>query len=108
MQQENEKEKNYLPTKVTLTIRVLVGGYLLYTAYSLIDALKSNTGQQKLFFGAFLVLFTVAGGFLVIQGVRALAAGKYAGGAMDTSIEEESAVEVLSQEQETDEANQDH
>ncbi|NLL78254.1 MAG: hypothetical protein GX234_00265 [Clostridiales bacterium] len=105
---KNEDEKKYLPTKVTLTIRALVGGYLLYTAYSLLDALGRNTGQQKLFFAVFIVLFVGTGGFLVIQGVRGLVSGKYVGGAMDTeSISEDSQGEETSDEVMVDETDPD-
>ena len=77
-QEQNQTvEKVKLPTKVTLTIRVLVGGYLLYTAYSLIDAFKTNTGKEQLFFGVFMLLFVVCGIFLVVHGVRGLINGKY-------------------------------
>lgn len=87
-QEQNQTvEKVKLPTKVTLTIRVLVGGYLLYTAYSLIDAFKTNTGKEQLFFGVFMLLFVVCGIFLVVHGVRGLINGKYIGGAMDLEAE---------------------
>lgn len=88
--QNNEKnkpngkvQKTYLPTKITLTIHTLIGVYLLYTAYSLVDALKTNTGKSLIFLAAFMLVFVVVGGMLIVHSVRGLMTGKYVGGALD-------------------------
>lgn len=80
-----------LPTKVVLTIRVLVGAYLLYTAYSLIGGVVNGEGRDKYFFAAFIVFFAAAGIILMILSGRDLMRGKYAGGAMDPGEAEEAA-----------------
>lgn len=82
-QQKGKTQKAYLPTKITLTIHTLVGAYLLYTAYSLIGALKTNTGKNLVFFAVFMLVFTVVGIILVVRGVKGLVTGKYVGGALD-------------------------
>lgn len=89
MVRENGQNGRALPTKVMLTIRVLVGAYLLYTAYSLIGGVVGGEGRDKYFFGAFIVFFTIAGIFLMIYAGRDLLRGKYIGGAMDDTPQDE-------------------
>lgn len=73
----------FLPTKFMLTARVLVGGYLLYTAYSLIEGVVGGEGRDKYFLGAFMVAFTIIGILLLLFSGRDLLSGKYVGGALD-------------------------
>lgn len=76
-------ETKYLPTTFTLTVRALVGAYLLYTAYSLIDGVMNGEGRDKYFFGVFLIAFTVIGILLLLCAGRDLLRGRYVGGALD-------------------------
>lgn len=73
----------FLPTKFMLTARVLVGGYLLYTAYSLIEGVVGGEGRDKYFLGAFMVAFTIIGILLLLFSGRDLLSGRYVGGALD-------------------------
>lgn len=93
-----------------MTIHTLVGAYLLYTAYSLIGALKTNTGKNLVFFAVFMMVFAVVGIILVVRGVKGLVTGKYVGGALDPEenevydiseqdIREEKAEDVLSEDE---------
>lgn len=79
MNEENNTNK-YLPTKISLTVRILVGVYLLYTAYSLTGAIGTHTGGELLFFIFFTAAFAVIGAALILLSGRALIKGKYAGG----------------------------
>jgi len=91
VQKNNKNEKvssKYLPTKFMLTARVLVGGYLLYTSYSLIEGVTAGEGRDKYFLGAFMVAFTIIGILLILFAGRDLLAGKYVGGALDAGEEE--------------------
>ena len=81
---KNEKiESKFLPTKFMLTIRVLVGAYLLYTSYSLIDGVVNGAGRDKYFLGFFMIAFTIIGILLMLFAGRDLLRGKYIGGELD-------------------------
>ncbi len=81
---ENEKiPTGKLPTKFTLTVRALVGGYLLYTSYELIDSLASGEPKEKVFFAIAMIAFTIIGIVLLFLSGKSLIKGKYQGGAMD-------------------------
>lgn len=67
----------------------MVGAYLLYTAYTLIDTLKTNTGRELVFYAAFMILFAVVGVLLIVRGIKGLMTGKYVGGALDPEVSEE-------------------
>ena len=64
---ENENGGSRIPQKSVLTIRFLVGCYLLYTDYSLIEGVRSREGGERIVIIAFMILFLVAGGFLIIR-----------------------------------------
>ncbi len=91
---ENKKKNKYLVTKTVLMLRAVVGAYLLYTAYSLIGAVKASTGKTLLFFVAAIVAFTVIGGLFVIFSIKAIKEGRFVGGALDENAEEEEAPEA--------------
>lgn len=83
LQDKENDNTSYLPNKVTLILRVMVGGYLVYTAWSLKDSFQTHTGTELAFFIIFAVLFALIGAFLLIVSGYALYKGKYAGGTMD-------------------------
>ena len=86
----------FLPTKFMLTARVLVGGYLLQTSYSLIEGVVGGEGRDKYFLGAFMVAFTIIGILLILFAGRDLLSGKYVGGALDGGeAPEETAAESM-------------
>ena len=49
----------YLPPKFSLTIRVLVGAYVIYLSYGLMDGVVGGEGRDKYFLGIFMVAFAV-------------------------------------------------
>lgn len=93
-EKDQKVQTKYLPTKFTLTVRILVGAYLLYTSYSLIDGVMNGEGRDKYFFGIFMIAFTIIGILLILFAGRDLLRGKYVDGAMDAGEEtEENAAE---------------
>jgi hypothetical protein len=84
---EGKGQYNYMPTKFMLTIRILVGGYLIYTAYELIKGIRSRTGWDRYVIGAFMIAFTITGIGLIIVSFRNMLKGKYIGGTMDYNKE---------------------
>lgn len=86
----NQKiETRLLPTKFMLTIRGLVGAYLLYVSYSLIEGVKTTQGNEKLFLGFFMVAFTIIGIGLILFALKSVTEGRYVDGALDAGILEE-------------------
>ncbi len=83
-------ETRYLSTKFVLLVRVMVGAYLLYTSYSLIDGVVNGEGRDKYLLGAFMIAFTIIGILLMLFAGRDLLQGKYVGGEMDAGEEAES------------------
>lgn len=63
---QKANQKVYHSTKSMLMIRVLVGGFVLYLAYSILNSLNDSVGNDKYVMIAFSGLFIVAG--LVIAG----------------------------------------
>lgn len=88
---DNEKKKiptKQLPTKLTLTIRLLVGVYLLYTAYGLYPGATSSVEENHLLLAFFMVFFAVIGVLLMALSGRALLQGRYVGGELDAGEED--------------------
>ena len=69
---DDDNKKRQIPQKSVLTIRFLVGAYLLYTDYSLIEGAMSREGGERIVIIAFMILFLVAGGFLMINSGKLL------------------------------------
>lgn len=86
-QDKKSTDKN-LPSQISLTARVLVGGYLLYISYSLADSFINGQDAHKYMLGAFIVFFTIAGMLLIIFSGRDLVRGKYVNGKMDNNEKE--------------------
>lgn len=74
---ETNENKKKLPSKMRLTLGVVVGAYLLYLAYGLFENLGSHAGGEKLLFGAFACVFAIAGAVLTAYAARALMKGEY-------------------------------
>lgn len=72
---ENKNGKNY-PTQTVLTIRAIVGGYVVYLAYQIITSKNEITPLMW----AAVALFIAAGSALVIMSVKHFICGEYEGG----------------------------
>jgi hypothetical protein len=72
-------------TSTSLGLRSIVGGYLVYLAYSLIPAIKTASNlKETIFWVGIVALFFGVGGILAIFSVKALIKGEY-----DKGIESE-------------------
>ncbi|MCR4657523.1 MAG: hypothetical protein K5770_15055 [Lachnospiraceae bacterium] len=69
---DDKKEKRGIPEKSVVTIRLLVGCYLLYIDYSVIQNIGNYEGGQKAAIIAFLILFLVVGLYFVVVGCKYL------------------------------------
>lgn len=74
-----------LPTKISLSIRILVSAYILYLAYGLI----TSDEPRAWYIWIFIVIFVGAGVLLISLSTYALAKGAYQGGKLDTSSDED-------------------
>lgn len=84
---KDDQNKNQLPTSLMLMMRIIVGLYLAYLAYSLFeDKGPSDIPRQGIV--AIAALFIVAGGIIIFFAVRDLLNGNFQGGSADTSSEE--------------------
>ena len=70
-----ENNKKNQPTQITLLIRCLVAGYLIYLAHGLISGL--GTAKNARLMAIFAVLFTFAGVLLIAFAVKAFVKKEY-------------------------------
>lgn len=101
MPQENNSSKGKgndtgkrLPGQNSLLIRILVGAYLLYTSYSLLDSFINGGDTNQYILGAFMIAFAIIGVLLVFLSGRDLYRGKYIGGQMDPKTQDEAEDEI--------------
>lgn len=64
-------------TKVSLTIRIVVGGYLIYTAMSLFKGIPEAANNDKTVMIVFGALFTIIGILLMVFSGKALIYKQY-------------------------------
>ncbi|MBR6159095.1 MAG: hypothetical protein IKQ40_02240, partial [Lachnospiraceae bacterium] len=76
--EEPEKNNNY-PTQAALTIRGIVGAYVIYLAYQLMTSKDELTAIMYAAVG----LFIVAGSGLIIMSIKRFISGEYEGGKKD-------------------------
>lgn len=62
---ENNKDILKKTTAMNLYLRIFIGGFLVYLAYTLGIDLKNTTGNDTIVFGAATVLFAVSGVVIV-------------------------------------------
>lgn len=63
---ENNKDILKKTTATNLYLRIFVGGFLVYLAYTLGVDLKNTTGNDTIIFAVATVLFTLSGVFLIL------------------------------------------
>ena len=76
--EEPEKNNNY-PTQAALTIRGIVGAYVIYLAYQLM----TSKDELTVIMYAAVGLFIVAGSGLIIMSIKRFISGEYEGGKKD-------------------------
>ncbi len=79
MEEKNDNNNKNYPSQTVLTIRAIVGGYVIYLAYQIITSKSETTPLMW----AAIVLFIVAGSALVIMSVKHFICGEYEGGKKD-------------------------
>lgn len=77
MSDTEKQDKRNGDTKVGLTLRVLVAGYVLYLAYGLIQGFGETSGNDRIFIAAAIVIFVVAGGAILILSAKKLIRKEY-------------------------------
>ena len=76
---EEEKKSGKYPTQAVLTIRTIVGVYVLYLAYQVI----TSGNKLSIPMWAAVILFIVAGSVLVVMSIKHFICGEYEGGKKD-------------------------
>lgn len=76
--EENKNQNNY-PTQVMLTVRGIVGAYVLYQAYSIATSDSPKTTAMWMF----VVLFVVCGAGFLATSIKHYILGEYQGGKAD-------------------------
>ena len=88
----NKLLKGPMPTQGMLVARVLVGGYLVYLSYSLLQGKEEGSMNPILLWGA-VIVFALVGLFLLFKAIYSFAVGFYKGGKLDTSASEDTEVQ---------------
>ena len=78
---ESETSGKKYPPQMSLTIRAIVGGYVLYLAYQIATSDNEVTIPMWIAVG----LFVVAGAGLVIMSIKHFICGEYEGGKKDNN-----------------------
>ena len=79
MEENRPKQTRRYPTQVVLTIRVIVGAYVMYLAYQIV-----TSGEEKPWYiYIFVVLFVVVGIAMIVWSLKHLILGEYEGGKAD-------------------------
>ena len=76
---EEEKGGSRFPTQTVLTIRTIVGAYVLYLAYQII----TSDNEVTIPMWVAVAVFIVAGVALVIMSIKHFICGEYEGGKKD-------------------------
>lgn len=76
---DNKEVKNNVKvtTKTNHVIRAMLGAYLVYLGYSLIDAIQTHVGTEQIVYIGFTLLFFICGGLLLGVSLWSLKKGKY-------------------------------
>lgn len=85
---KKNKDKR-LPGQSSLLIRIVVGAYLLYSSYSMLDSFINGGDINIYILRAFVIAFAVIGVLLIFFSGRDLYRGNYVGGRMDPETEDE-------------------
>lgn len=74
-------------TKVSLTLRILVAGYVLYLAYGLIRGFGETAGNERILIAVAIVVFLIGGGGILLLSVKRLIRKEYADAGEDEGDE---------------------
>lgn len=88
---KNDNSPKRYPTQLVLTIRVLVGAYVLYSVYEVM-----TSGEDKSMWMYLAVAFiAVAGTVILVWALKMLICGQYEGGKADKWSQENQEVESV-------------
>lgn len=97
MSEKNNKNKRgfFMTNSRMLIIRMLIGAYLIYIAWSVKGSAMDATVDGQMFFLIACIVFGVLGILLIVHSALCLKDGKYIGGSADplAGQEEEERVE---------------
>ncbi len=91
---ENNKDILKKTTAMNLYLRIFIGGFLMYLAYTLGVELGSMTGNDKIIIGAAVILFAVAGVIIVGWSIFRLVKKDYYDPMTDTTEDSSDAEET--------------
>lgn len=80
------KDQRRFPSKSSLILRAIAGGYMIYLAYMIFSDLKGSGEENSIVFVFFAVFFVLSGFFLAIISLLAIKQGKYQNGSMDSAV----------------------
>lgn len=83
MDNNDEIKSQFQHTKGSLTVRMLVSVYLVYTGVSLLRTYVGDTANEPLWLGIASIIFILLGGFWGIQAGIWYQKGAYVGGKLD-------------------------
>lgn len=97
--------RKFFPTQLSLTIRVIVGAYVIYSMY---EAFTSSDEKSTILY-VLIVLLTIIGAVLVVWSLKKLIKGEYAGGKADLwkDLDEEDEVKPQDKLEDTSETDED-
>lgn len=81
--EENDPKSKFGHTKMSLSIRVVIGAYLVYTAYGLIQSSFKYEGKQFAAYFIAGIFFGLFGLVCTIHAIVTYQKGAYVGGKMD-------------------------
>lgn len=84
-EKKDGKKKKVLASQTSLTIRVVVGAYILYNMYQI----YTSDSEKSVFIIIMMILLSVISAALVIFSVKNFIMGEYVGGKADKSSGEE-------------------
>ncbi len=86
---DNNSKRNF-PTQGVLSMRLIVGLYLNYLAYTLFKG-RTESSMSPFALYSFIVLFVGIGLFLCVNTIKGYTKGEYIGGKADVDEEKETA-----------------
>lgn len=98
-----DNNKKQYPTQLVLTIRAIVGGYVLYQSYQIL-----TSGDEKSLLMYLLTGVLIIGGVLILgTAIKQFVRGEYEGGKADISGDEEMGEQLISDEGANDNSSAD-
>jgi len=85
----------YLPTRLMLAIRILVGLYLFYLVYQLRGSIIPPIAKENIVIAIAAYVFVIVAIIIIFFSVKDLMSGKFQGGELDAEVLEDDAVKHI-------------